>query len=284
MRKIFLTLILSLFSFSAGAFEISDSFTYSKDFWQNSVGISHEFNYMFNAGLNFDITEHDDIANHIYTLSVPLMFRAERFGFYLRPFIIPDNANDASAYGVKATLTLNIKQDEVDNSSSSMFLSAGFANQNAYVSKSDLTTQKEDFKQIVYEGGLVFDYFNVYFFEFSGNTFDYISGISDVENIAGVLDQQNVASLDTLNYVLSLPKYSLAAKIKWNSEASQTSNTISYRYIEFKEHDTCAHHSLMFSSVIKLTYNLYINLAYNHIFVQSQKDKDIFKGAISLKF
>ncbi len=284
MRKLFLTFVLCLFSFSAGAFEISEGFTYSKDFWQNSVGISQELNYMFNVGLNFDITEHDDISNHIYTFSLPLMFRTERLGIYLRPFIVPDNANDASAYGAKASLTLNIKQDEVDNSSSSLFLAVGFANQNAYVTKSDLSTKKEDFKQLSYEGGLLFDYFNIYFFEISGNVFDYVSGISDVENVAGVLDQQNIASLDTLNYVLNLPKSSVGAKIKWNSEASQSLSTISYRYIEFKEHDICAQHSVMFSTFIMLKYNLYVNLAYNHIFVQSQKDKDIFKGAISLKF
>lgn len=284
MRKIFLTLIVSLVSLSAGAFEISEGFTYSKDFWQNSVGISQDLNYMFNVGLNFDLTEHDAVNNHIYTFSLPLMFRAEKFGIYLRPFIVPDNANDASAYGAKAILTLNIKQDEVDNSSSSMFLSAGFANQNAYVTKSGLGSQKENFKQLSYEGGLVFDYFDMYFFEFSGNVFDYISGMSDVENVAGVLDQQNIASLDTLNYVLGLPKSSIGAKIKWNSDASQSSNTISYRYIEFKEPDICAQHSLMLSSVIMLKYNFHISLAYNHIFIQSQKDKDIFRGAISYKF
>lgn len=284
MRKIFLFFILCLLGLSARALDISEGFTYSKDFWQNSVEISQNFDYMFNVGLNFDITEHDDIPHHIYTFSVPLMFRTEKVGLYLRPFIVPDNANDASAYGAKASFTFNIKQDEIDNSSSSLFLSAGFANQNAYVSKSDLSTKKEDFKQMSYEGGLIFDYFNTYFFEFSGNMFDYISGISDVENVAGVLDQQNIASLDTLNYVLNLPKASAGIKIRWNSEASQSSNTLSYRYIEFKEHDTKAHHSLMFSSAIMLKYNLYINLAYNHIFIQAQKDKNIFKGAISLKF
>ncbi len=284
MRKIFFIFVLCLSSLSAGAFEISEGFVYSKDFWQNNVAVSQDINYMLNVGLNFDIAEHDDISHHIYTFSLPLMFRTERFGLYLRPFIVPDNANDASAYGAKASLTLNIKHDEVDNSSSSVFLSAGFANQNAYVAKVGLGSQKEDFKQMVYEGGLVFDYFDTYFFEISGNMFDYISGISDVENVAGVLDQQNIASLDTLNYVLSLPKSSIGAKIKWNSEASQSSNTISYKYIEFKEHNVCPHHSLMFSSVIMLKYNLYVSLAYNHIFVSSQKDKDIFKGAISLKF
>ena len=212
------------------------------------------------------------------------MFRAERFGFYFKPFIVPDNANNASAYGAKAILTLNIKRDEIDNSSSNLFLSVGYANQNAYVTKSGLGSQKEDFKQLTYEGGLAFDYFNIYFFEFSGNFFDYISGISDVENVAGVLDQQNIASLDTLNYVLNLPKDSIGAKIKWNSQASQSLNTISYRYIEFKERDCRPQHSLMLSSLIRLSEKFYIDLAYNHIFIDSQKDKDIFRGALSFKF
>lgn len=284
MRKIFLILILCLISLSAGAFEITEGFVYNNAFWQNSVGVSQDINYMFNVGFNFDLTEYDGIDNHIYTFSLPLAFRAEKFGLYFRPFIVPDNANDASAYGAKASFTVNIKQDDVENSSSSVFLSAGFANQNAYVTKSSLVSEKEDFKQLSYEGGILFDYFNVYFFEISGNIFDYISGISDVENVAGVLDQQNISSLDTLNYVLSLPKASVGAKIKWNSEASKSLNTLSYRYIEFREHDVCAQHSLMLSSVVMLKSNLYVNLAYNHIFINSQKDKDIFKGSISFKF
>ena len=284
MRKFFLTLVLCLLSFPSFAFEIMEGYTYSKDFWQNTVGVSHDLNYMLNIGLNFDITEHDDIDHHIYDLSLPVMFRAERFGFYFKPFIVPDNANNASAYGAKAILTLNIKRDEIDNSSYNLFLSVGYANQNAYVTKSGLGSQKEDFKQLTYEGGLAFDYFNIYFFEFSGNFFDYISGISDVENVAGVLDQQNIASLDTLNYVLNLPKDSIGAKIKWNSQASQSLNTISYRYIEFKERDCRPQHSLMLSSLIRLSEKFYIDLAYNHIFIDSQKDKDIFRGALSFKF
>ena len=284
MRKFFLIFIFLFGAFWANALELSESFIYDKAFWQNSISVSQDLSYMFNVGLNFDLTEHDDIENHIYTFALPLMFHTERFGLFFRPFIIPDNANDASAFGAKLAFNLGLKRDDIDNSSSDLFLAVGFAGQDAYIAKTGLGSQKEKFNQLVYEGGLMIDYFNVYFFEIGGNVFDYISGISDVEGVAGVLDQQNVSSLDTLNYVLNLPKGSIGAKIKWNSQASQSLNTISYRYIEFRDKNVCAHHTIMFSSLIKVSYNWYINLAYNHIFINSQKDKDIFKGSISFKF
>lgn len=284
MRKFLLIFIFLASAFLANALELSESFTYDKAFWQNNISVSQDLSYMFNVGLNFDLTEHDDIENHIYTFALPLMFHTERLGLFLRPFITPDNANDASAFGAKLSFSLGLKRDDIDNSSSDLFLAVGFASQDAYVAKTGLGSQKEDFNHLVYEGGLMVDYFNVYFFEISGNVFDYVSGISGVESVAGVLDQQNVSSLDTLNYVLNLPKGSIGAKIKWNSQVSQSLNTISYRYIEFRDKDVCAQHTLMFSSLIKLSYNWYVNLAYNHIFINSQTDKDIFKGSISFKF
>ncbi|MBQ4493670.1 MAG: hypothetical protein II972_03610 [Elusimicrobiaceae bacterium] len=284
MRKIFLTIIFLLGTFALNALEVSESFTYSNAFWQNSVYVSQDLNYLVNLGFNFDLTEYENIENHIYTFSLPLVLKTENFVLLLRPFIIPDNANEASAFGAKTSFSFTIKKDEVDNSFADVFFALGFASQDAYVNKTGLSANKEKFNQLAYEGGISLNYFNAYFFEISGNMFEYLSGISSVESIAGVLDQQNIASLDTLNYVLNLPKGSIGAKIRWNSQVSQSITTISYRFIEFQDKDISAQHSALFSTMIMMKNNFYINLAYNHIFIESQKDKDIFKGSISFKF
>lgn len=282
MRKIFLTIIFLLGTFALNALEVSESFTYSNAFWQNSVSVSQNLNYMVNVGLNFDLTEHKNIEHHIYTFSLPLMASSENFVFLFKPFLIPDNANKASAFGAKASFSLAIKKDEVDNSFADAFFALGFASQDAYVNKTGLSN-KETFNQLAYEGGISLSYFNVYFFEISANRFEYLSGISSVESVAGVLDQQNIASLDTLNYVLNLPKGSIGTKIRWNSQSSQSISSLSYRFIEFQDKDISAQHSVLFSSMVMLGNNIYVNLAYNHIFISSQKDKDIFKAALSLK-
>ena len=283
MRKIFLIISFMIFGISAKALDITEGFTYSKSFWQNTLSLSQDISYTTNIGFNFDLTEHDDISNHIYTFSLPLMVRLKSFGLLFRPFIIPDNANEASAKGAKVSWTFGIKYDEVEQTSSHVFLSLGFADQYAYVFKTGLPTQKDNFYQLVYDGGIVLDYFGAYLFEISGNMFQYLSGISSVEGVAGVLDQQNLASLDTLAYVLALPKGSAGLKITWNSQESRSENTLSYRFIDFYEKEMSAWHSLKFSSKIAVMDNLFINLVYNHLFISSQKDEDIFKGAILLR-
>ena len=280
MRKIFLFFTFAFLGLFANALDITEGFTYSKTFWQNSVGLSQNINYAMSIGFNFDLTDHEDISNHIYTFSLPLMLRTESFGLFLRPFIIPDNANEADAKGAKLTWTFGLKYDEIEQTSSHAFLSLGFAGQKAYLAKTGELPQKDNFYQLVYEGGIVLDYFNIYLFEISGNVFEYLSGISSVEGIGGVLDQQDIASLDTLTYVLGLPKGSIGLKIGWNSQESKSENYLSYRFIEFYDKQASAYHSVQASSKIALGTNLFINLAYNHIFISSQKDKDIFKGAL----
>ena len=283
MRKLFFIFLFSIFALKINAFTIGQEFTYSKDFWQESAKISVPVSYAFNVGLDFDLTEHDDIDHHIYNFALPLMLRTDTFGLFFRPFITPDNANNASAWGAKLYATINIKDDEIEQTTAYSFLSVGFASQDAYVFKTGQTAQKEDFNQIVYEGGVLFDYFGIYFFEVGGNIFQYLSGINSVESVGGVLEQQNIASLDSLDYTLALPKGSAGLKIRWNSQESSSENSVSYRFIEFHDKGASAHHSVQISSNIFVGDRFIVGLAYNHIFISSQKDKDIFKAALSLK-
>lgn len=284
MRKIFFVLLFALLSIGAQALEISDGFTYSKDFWNNKISLSQNIEYYLNVGFSFDLTEYEDISNHIYTFSLPIMLRTESFGFFFRPFIIPDNANEASAKGAKLSWTFAFKKDEIEQAFANFFLSVGFADQKAYVIREGQLPQKDNFYQLAYEAGIMLDYYNIYFFEVNGNIFQYLSGISSVEGVAGVLDQQNLASLGTLDYVLGLPKGSAEVKIRWNSQVSQSENSISYRFIEFYDRGLKAHHSVLLSSRIYVGEKLSILFGYNHIFIQGQTDKDIFKGELSVKF
>lgn len=284
MRKIFLTFIFIFVGTGAFALDVAESFTYSNSFWQNSISASQSLNYFMSIGLNFDLTEHDDVANHIYTFSLPMLIRSDNFGLIFTPFIMPDNANDASAKGAKLSCSFGMKYDELEQTSSHAFLSVGFADQNAYVQKKGELPQKDNFYQLAYEGGLVFNYFDVYLFEISGNIFQYPSGISSVETFGGILDQQNISSLQTLDYIYALPRGSAGLKIGWNSQESRSENTLSYRFIEFYEKDIPAYHSLQFQSSIIITNRLSVILGYNHIFISSKKDRDIFKGVISFKF
>lgn len=284
MRKILLSLILTFIGISAFALEVAESFTYNNSFWQNSISATQQLNYFISLGANFDLTEHDDVDNHIYTFSLPFAVRTEGFGLIFTPFITPNNANGASAKGAKLSCTFGVKYDEVENTSSHAFLSVGFADQNAYVSRKGELPKKENYYQLAYEGGIVLDYFNAYLFEISGNIFEYPSGISSVEAFGGILDQQKIASLETLDYIFALPTGSAGLKVGWNSLESRSENILSYRFIEFYEKDMPAYHSVKFQSSMLLTSRLNFIFAYNHIFISSRKDKDIFKGIISFKF
>lgn len=284
MRKIFLTFVFIITGISAFALEVAEGFTYNNSFWQNTISATQSLNYLMTIGFDFDLTEHDDVDNHIYTFSLPFAIRAEDFGLIFTPFIMPDNANGASAKGAKLSWTFGVKYDEVEQTSSHAFLSVGFADQNAYLQKKGQLPEKKNFYQLAYEGGLVLDYFNVYIFEISGNIFQYPSGISSVETFGGILDQQNIASLETFDYIYALPRGSAGLKIGWNSQESRSKNMLSYRFIEFYEKEISAYHSVKFQTTMMLNHRLSLILGYNHIFISSQKDKDIVKGVMSFKF
>ena len=228
--KRLLLVVLFLFSVSSiFAFNVSDSFTKNSRFWRNSVAVSFDNAYNFSIGTQFDLTEHRYFDNHIYGIKLPILLKVSDFGFALSPFYYPDNANNASAYGGKFTVSSKIREDQIENSSSVAYLSVGYADQKANYVKNGIAKNQEHYKQVAYELGLNFDYFDTYAFDVMGTYFQYPNGIKEITDFGGVLDQQELADLGTLDYVLYLPRSAVGARINWKSATSNSNNYIYYR-------------------------------------------------------
>ncbi|MDR0734898.1 MAG: hypothetical protein LBG16_04335 [Elusimicrobiota bacterium] len=263
-------------------FEVSDTHTHSSLFWRNNISVVARPVYALSLGAEFDLTEHDNFAHHIYALRMPITLRSGGdTQFTLRPFYYPDNANGASAWGAFAAVRMLVNSDEVENSYANAQLSAAYAAQKADVIKNGLITRDDDFRQLAYGLLVNFNYFDSYSFDLAGTVYQYLSGIDGVQSVFGVLNQAEAADLGTLDYVLSLPYYSAGVKIRWMSSASRSDNYISYRY--FDTHNAGGAHSLMLGTMVNLGMDFFINFAYNHIF-RAGADRDLYSAGITYKF
>jgi hypothetical protein len=282
MKKLLLSvLFLSVFCGFSFAFEVADNHTHNSSFWKNSVSISARPVYAVSLGAEFDISEHKKFDNHIYAFRLPVTLRSNDYGIIIKPFWYPDNANGAKAYGGKIMLVAGVNRDEVAQSSSQAYVGLGFGAQQADMVKSGAVELKKDFYQLAYEAGANYNFFGQYSFDITGNAYQYLSGIAGVESLRGIMNQQELADLGTLDYVLGLPRGSAGLKIKWASSVNNSENYISYKYIDFFTQD--AVHSLMLGSNLRVSENVYFNIAYNHLF-ESGSDKDVYGGGIMLRF
>ncbi|MDR0953434.1 MAG: hypothetical protein LBM71_04530 [Elusimicrobiota bacterium] len=283
MKKVILSLFCLFFALPAlFALEVADNYTHNSKFWKNSAAMSIRPYYALKIGAEFDITEHDNFANNIYALRLPITLNISGLGLILKPFYYPDNANNASAWGGKMMLVSKLSEDEINETLVQAYIGGGFGSQKADVLRNGSLTSKDTFSQLAYELGLNIDFFNQFSFEAGGNAFQYLSGISNVQSVGGVLNQQELADLGTLDYVLGLPRASGGAKMRWRSVQSRSDNYISYRYIDFYRQK--AAHSLMASSTIAIFSKLFLNISYNHLFIAGSTDKDLYGGGIMLKF
>lgn len=282
MKKLlFSVLLLSVSCGGAFAFDIADNYTHSSSFWRNSVSVSARPAYALSLGAEFDITGHENFDNHIYAFRLPVTLRSNDYGIVVKPFWYPDNANGAKAYGGKVILVAGVNRDEVAQSSSQAYIGAGFAAQQSDMLKNGVLELKKDFYQIAYEAGANYNFFGQYSFDISGNAYQYLSGIEGVKALGGVMNQQELADLGTLDYVLDLPRGAAGIKIKWASPVNNSENYISYKYIDFFTQD--AVHSLMLGTNLRVSGNVYLNIAYNHLF-EKGSDKDLYGGGIMLRF
>ncbi|MDR1684272.1 MAG: hypothetical protein LBR90_02265 [Elusimicrobiota bacterium] len=281
MRKFILCALLLCASPAARALSVSDSFIYNSSFWRNNVSVSVRPAYAFAAGAEFELTEHDNFANHVYAFRLPFMLRLRDMGFALKPFYYPGNGNGASALGGKFIFSTDINRDDVNESFSSGYISVAYADNDAPVRRAG-SEVKESFKQLAWEAGVNISFFERYAFEFGGNMYQYLSGIGGVAAVDSVLNQQELADLGTLDYTLGLPKGSAGLKIKWLSSLSRSDNFISYRYIEMYRQKNM--HSLLLFSSVNFAPGWYFDLSYNHLFISGQTDRDFYGAAVSLRF
>ncbi|MDD6173960.1 MAG: hypothetical protein ACI352_01390 [Elusimicrobiaceae bacterium] len=280
MKKLISFLIFVFTLTPVFAFSVADNYTHNSRFWRNSAAISFAPARQFFVGAEFDVTEHKDFDNHIYAFRLPFGFASDALSVRAVPFFLPDNGNDSWAYGGKLMFSSALKLNEVDGTAAEGYLSAGIVSQKADVLKNGVLTEKDTFIQAAYEAGVVSNFFGVYLFNFSGNVYQYLSGLEGVKAIRGVFNQSELADLGTIDYMLGLPRASGGVKATWRSEENRAETFISYRYIDM--HDDDARHSLLISTNVLVSAKASLRISYNHIFVPNQTDSDIYGIGLNL--
>ena len=273
---IFCNLILPAFSFSAG-----DLFIYNSRFWQNEISLNFTEQGPVSAGLTFDLTDHKDIKDKIYALHLPFMFNFSALDLTVEPFWYPDSSH-AQAYGGSVAIQGLLRSDDINNIYANGYLKAAYDNKKANIIRGALPQNKENFKQWAFEGGLNFNFANLYNFNVNGNVFTYPDKVKDISYFSGIMNQNELADLGTIDYVLNFPEFSVGGGITWISADNNTKTLLSYKYINYEQN--LISHSVMLKTMVPVTQNLIATLIYNHLFETHHKNKDLFGIGLNYLF
>ena len=281
MKKLFLLFLFCNLAISSFALGVGDLFIQGSRFWQNNVFVNLLKQDKIFADFVFNLTEHKDINDKIFAFHLPIGTKLSIFNFTLDPFWYPNTSGDAYAYGGSLKIESLFRSDYVNNNYASGYFKASFANQRADISRGG-TPNKENFKQLVFEGGLNIDFANLYIFNINGNIFTYPDEVKDITSFGGIMNQNDLADLGTIDYILAFPHFSAGGGITWISRENNTKTSLSYRYINY-EHDLIAH-SVMIQTLIPISENLLAKLIYNHLFETHHHNKDLFGIGLNYLF
>ena len=280
MKKLFCLFVFCNLAITGFAFSMGDLFIQNSHFWQNQVSANIINQDAISAGFMFDLTEHKDIKDKIYTFRVPFMINFSLIDLTIVPFWYPET-NEATAYGGSIKLEGLIRSDDINNIYASGYLKTAFANQKADIIRGLSPVNRENFKQWAFEGGLNFNFANLYHFNVNGNIFNYPDGAKDII-FGGIMNQNELADLGTIDYVLNLPHFSAGGSITWLSAENSTKTSISYKYVNY-ENDLITH-SVMLKTMIPITEKLLTTLIYNHLFETHHTNKDLFGIGLNYLF
>lgn len=273
MKKLLCFCLFCSLGVSGFAFSFGDTFIKNSRFWQNRVSLDILSGSDVLAGVEFEIIDHRDVENKIYAFRVPMMLKFDMVDFTFEPFFYPNTNNDASAYGGELTVKGVIRDNQITNNSSYGYLRASYANQNANVQRAGIVN-KENFRQFVFEGGLNFNFGDMYNFDIGGNIYNYPDNVKTVDAFGGIMNQGEIGNIGTIDYVLALPSFSAGGGMTWLSTENNAKSSISYRYISYEKDLTA--HSVMLKTTIPLDNNLLITLIYNHLFETHRTNRDLF--------
>ena len=280
MKKLFCLFIFFGLSISSFAFSAGDLFIKNSRFWQNRLSFEILTNSTVSTGLNFNLTDHKARKDNIYSFHLPFDIKTNFVDFIIEPFFYP-NTNDANAYGSNFTISGILRENDIENSYVRGYLKAAFANQRANITRTG-SSNKENFKELVFEGGLTYNLANIFNFDINGNIFTYKDGVKDIVNFGGIMNQRDVSDLGTIDYVLNLPLYSVGGAITWLSTENNAKSSISYKYINYEQNLIA--HSVMVQTIIPVNPNFLVNLIYNHLFESQGTNRDLFGIGLNYLF
>lgn len=296
MKKL-LFIFMALFALSAAqarTVDVTAAYTGASHFDQVDAGATMAFSLNVLAGLEAKYVKEKHVdpegfKDPIYSVYLPVHLDFDLLKLNLTPFYYFKNTNkdapfqDASAFGLKTMLVMNLQDDTVNDLYTNAFIGASFARQKGTVFFEDGLNSDQYYSEAAYTVGFYKDFFRTFGFEASGTAFHYPDGITGVAGLRSVLNQRDLAAAQSLDLVRNLGKYSLSARLTRMWPDNGSSIYLGYTFEEY--HTADPEHSFMLGNAFLLAQRLSVDMAYNHIRTVHNKDKrDIFYVRLGLSF
>lgn len=288
MKKL-LIILTALFAFSAAqarTVDVTAAYTGASHFDQAEAGATMALSLNVLAGLEAKYVKEkkvqpDGFKDPIYSVYLPVHLDFELLKINLTPFYYFKNTSenkafqDASAFGLKTMMVMNLQDDTVNDLYTHAFIGASVSRQKGTVFFDGTDPANEYYTQAAYTLGFYKNFFRTFGFEAAAAAFHYPDGVSGVSGLRGVMNQQDLASTQTLDLVRGLGKYALSARLTrmWPDNGSDI--YVGYSFEEY--HTADPEHSFLVGNSFILAQRLSVDMAYNHVRTIHNKDKrDIF--------
>ena len=296
MKKIITLCVLFFAALQVQAASVNTlaTYIYSSDHNQARLGAAVPLGLNASIGLEgrwvedkFSVEE-GAFKDPVYSVYLPMELDLDLIKLNLTPFYYFENKSanplfqDASAYGVNARFTMNLRQDEVDQLYTQAYIGVSYANQKGSLFKNN-TLSNEDYSQMAYTLGLRQNFFGSFTFHVAGTAYQYPNGIDGVEAFRGILDQNDLAFTQSYDINRALGKYALSARITRVWLENHSTLYVGYHYAEFYTADP--QHSVLLGNSFYVAGNAWVDAAYNHLQNTDGKDKrDILFVNLNIAF
>ena len=271
MKKItYLLLLLTVFSGAyARTVEVEAAYTGASHFDQAQVNATMAPTLDTLVGLEVKVANERAFKRPVYSVAVPVSLDLDIMRISVRPFYYVKNKSheaayqNASAYGINAQFRMTMRDDDVNEIYSHAFLGASLAQQEGTVFYTNRPDANRYYSQAAYSLGFSNTFFNTFGLDIMGTMFQYPDGISHVAGLRSVMNQQELASLQTLDIVHNLTKYTLGTQLTRMWPDNRSSLYLGYRYGEF--HTAAPEHSVIIGNSFMIDGKISVDLAYNHV-------------------
>lgn len=282
MRKLLFifTALLAVSAAQARTADVTAAYTHGSHFDQGEAGFTVAPALNVLTGLEARYVKEDAFDDAVYSVYLPIHFDFEILKINLTPFYYFKNKSedkayqDASAFGVKGMLVMNMQEDTVNDLYTRAFIGASFAREKGTVFFDDDSFSNEYYSQAAYTLGVYKDFYRAFGFEASGTVYHYPDGVDGVAGLRSIMNQQDLASTQTFDVMHSLGKYALSARLMRMWAETGATIYLGYTFSEF--HDSDPEHSAVIGNSFILAKRLSVDMGYNHVrTVHNQNRRDI---------